>query len=143
MACFACTGAPPFAKSWIPLVVILPSNRDLIQYDGDAPRHYDTTATFEGSGGWESGTFSSAWECSQLEWALSWMKLHTTIKYLLPVVVLASQAGSTSRKEAGKMQMRVCNCGQAVNLSQPDWTSQNLTSLLRSFFARAWQTNAL
>ena len=191
----------------------LPSWNGISMMTG-ALHHYDITVTSDASGLWGCGAYSSRGEWFQVEWPASWIKLHITIKELLPVVMGVAMWGSRWRGKSVR-----CRCDNAVVVailnscsskderamhllrslflftaaydvsvfgehipgvengpadslsrgnhlsflyqvpsarqepslvpeglwkglvcSQPDWTSQSWTSLLRSFLQKAWQS---
>ena len=97
-----------------------------------APRRHDVTLTSDTSGLWGCGAFSSMGEWFQVEWPASWIKLHITIKELLPVVVGVAMWGSKWR---GKTI--ICNCDNAAVvaiLNSGSSKDERAMQLLRSLF---------
>ena len=97
-----------------------------------APRWHDVTLTSDASGLWGCSAYSSQGEWFQVEWPASWIKLHITIKELLPVVMGVAMWGS---KWQGKtVRCRCDNAAVVAILNSGSSKDERVMHLLRSLF---------
>ena len=109
----------------------LPSWNGISMMAGE-PRQYDVSLTSDASGLWGCGAYSSQGEWFQVEWPASWIKLHITIKELLPVVMGVAMWGSKWRGKT--VRCRCDNAAVVAILNSGSSKDERAMHLLRSLF---------
>ena len=115
--------------------VFLPTWNGVSMMSGVTKSRATAVVTSDVSGNWGCGAYTSTGEWFMLQWPLSWLRIHITVKELLPLVVWVAMWG---KRWLGGSVVCCCDNAAVVAILKSGWCKDELAMHLLRSLSSSW-----